>query len=87
VLHPLERDIESERGASGDGEGDRPPSTDGSDTAEPSSGTPGADDVPEDVYQPEFGVMVLCDSEQDQQAFYKWLQTEVPDRKIRVVAV
>lgn len=51
------------------------------------------DDVPEDRYEPEFGIMLVCESEEHQEALYEWL-SEVMTRDLpgdaptmRVVAV
>lgn len=50
---------------------------------------PGPGEVPEDRYAPEFGVMIVCDSEKQQRLTYEWLCEQLPKRidSIRVVAV
>lgn len=49
---------------------------------------PDADDVPEDVYKPEYGVMVVCESEEQQQFVYNALKKTLPEGiKLQVVAV
>lgn len=51
------------------------------------------DDVPDDVYTPEYGIMIVCESEEDQADIYSILETSmagrggVPQRQLRVVAV
>lgn len=49
-------------------------------------GEPEETPVPEDKYEASWGVMVLCDSEEDQAAVYEWLQKEQPGRPLQVVA-
>lgn len=97
VLHPLEAAIEAESGEKSKGgsedsalNSDEPSTGDGESPAD--DAPPGPDDIPDDVYTPEFGVMVVCDSEQAQKAVYEWLAKEgilTHDgvKVVRVVAV
>lgn len=45
------------------------------------------DPVPDDVYTPQYGIMVVCDSEEHQAETYAALQEKLPDHKFQVVAV
>lgn len=45
------------------------------------------DDIPDDVHVPEYGIMVICDSEDDQQFMHMYLRKQFPLRKFQVVAV
>jgi hypothetical protein len=110
ALHSLEKRLaaEAEAEATREAEKDLPPEErsdadpTGSGQESPSSGVPTATDVPKDQYSPDFGIMIVCYSEEDQQAVYEALITlqgrtapesetlrgdgEEP-RKLRVVAV
>lgn len=46
-------------------------------------------EIPEDRYTPEFGVIITCKSERQQEETYRWLCEEMPKRvdEIRLVAV
>lgn len=49
---------------------------------------PVADEVPDDVYKPEYGVMVVCKTEEEQQFVYNALRKTLPaEFKLQVVAV
>lgn len=65
---------------------------------EDETGLPGPDDVPEDKYTPQYGVMLVVGSEGEQAALYEWLNGKMEDgqlktpgavvpAKLRVVAV
>lgn len=53
---------------------------------DPEGGATG-DSVAPDAYTPEYGVMIECSSEKQQRMTYEWLQEQLPNRKLRVVAV
>lgn len=60
-------------------------------------GPPGPDDVPDDRYEPQFAVILMVDTEDDQADLYAWLQDHGPEggaddtlpvaAKMKVVAV
>lgn len=55
---------------------------------EASPGLPDPDDIPDDRYTPDYGIMLVCESEEDQAELYEWLRQNLPtERKMRVVAV
>lgn len=45
------------------------------------------DDIPDDVYTPQYGVMCVCTDEADQEFLYEFLERQFPLRKFQVVAV
>lgn len=59
--------------------------------ANPPEDPPADDDlddppVPEDKYKPEWGVMIMCTSERQQEETYRWLKEQLPKRELQVVA-
>lgn len=48
---------------------------------------PDADDVPEDKYEPQWSVVILCQSERQQEETYRWLKEQMPKREMRLTAV
>lgn len=52
----------------------------GEEVPEPETGgEEGEDDVPDDVYTPSYGIMVVCRDEEHQAAMYDWLQQYVEE--------
>lgn len=45
------------------------------------------DEIPDDVHVPEYGIMIVCESEDDQRFMYEYLEKQFPLRKFQVVAV
>lgn len=45
------------------------------------------DTIPDDEYQPEYGVMIVCKDEEDQREVYERMKTVMLDHPVRVVAV
>ncbi len=82
VLHPLEEQIEAER----DEEPLAiPPVGDPGVRAPSANGGPAA--VPADKYTPSWGIMVVCESEEDQEWVHEQIQEILPGHKLQVVAV
>lgn len=61
-----------------------PPSESGGDD---SDATLDPDDIPDDVYVPQFGVMIVCENEGHQKVVHDLLRSKYPKFKIQVVAV
>lgn len=55
--------------------------------AEPAPDALDPDDIPDDVHVPEYGIMVLCTDEADQEFMHRYLRKQFPLRKFQVVAV
>jgi ParB-like chromosome segregation protein Spo0J len=95
VLHPLEKQIEGERNDDNDAleQGLPRAGDDLGESAEPTGSDPPP--VPDDVYTPEFGVIIVAGSEQQQAAIYERMlrlrdldkAKEFQGVQIRVVAV
>jgi len=45
------------------------------------------DDIPDDVHVPSWGIMLICESEEDQKFMFEYLEKQFPLRKMQVVAV
>ena len=67
----LDEDDEEAPAASANGDGD----------------PPDAEDVPEDKYEPQWSVVILCKSERQQEETYRWLKEQMPKREMRLTAV
>lgn len=96
ALSPLERDIESGKVDLADGRPrDLTPRSNG---AEPTDGpeqpgvdpishvpdAPTADNVPDDKYTPQFGVILICSSEEDQESVFELCKKTFGDQDIQV---
>ena len=87
ILHPLEEKLESDRSESAPPRGSA--DSDGSDDEELGLDE---DEIPDDQYAPQFGIMLVVDSEQQQQGLYEMIkefldEAAVEGVKMRVVAV
>jgi hypothetical protein len=83
VLHPLEQSIEDEKEG-----GDEPPSGSAEEEVPADDDASPPPDVPDDQYEAQYAVMIMCTTSERQQYAFEWLKRHAnPEWDIRVVAV
>lgn len=77
ALHPLEREIEAGRGAVLE-------SSNGTPAVGAAGHVPDAPSVPDDEYTPQYGVILVCSTEEDQEAVFELCKKTFGDQDIQV---